>query len=186
LLEKAEFLLANKSKIKASNKRGGKKYLQAVGGTDWVLDKGALARDEKFDGYYAVQTSEPNLTAETILGAYHTLWKIEESFRIMKSTLEVRPIFHWTPNRIRGHFVLCFLTFLLERTLEIELCKTGLAVSPQVIRDTMNGMQITEMQYHDKKYFLRSDLTELGSKVLHTLSIRPPRNSGPMENLNLG
>jgi len=55
------------------------------------------------------------------MDAYHTLWKIEESFRITKSTLEVRPVFHWTPKRIRGHFVLCFLSFMMERKLEALL-----------------------------------------------------------------
>ncbi|ODA43329.1 Mobile element protein [Thermodesulfovibrio sp. N1] len=44
-----------------------------------------------------------NLSAEQILSAYHSLWKIEESFRIMKHTIEVRPVYHWTEKRIRGH-----------------------------------------------------------------------------------
>ena len=49
-----------------------------------------------FDGYYGIETSEKNITAEDVLKDYHALWKIEESFRIMKTTLEVRPVFHWT------------------------------------------------------------------------------------------
>jgi len=56
-----------------------------------------------FDGYYGIETSEKNLTAKEILKAYQALWKIEESFRIMKTTLEVRPIFYWTEPRIKGH-----------------------------------------------------------------------------------
>jgi transposase len=63
------------------------------------------------------------LSVEKILDAHHTLWRIEESFKIMKSTLEVRPIFHWTEKRIKGHFVVCFMAFLLERTLEVKLKK---------------------------------------------------------------
>ncbi len=58
-----------------------------------------------------------------MLDAYHTLWKIEESFRVMKSTLEVRPVFHWTEPRIKGQFVVRFLAFLLERTPEFHLKK---------------------------------------------------------------
>jgi len=47
-----------------------------------------------FEGYYAIQTSEKNLKLQDILEAHHNLWKIEESFRLMKTTLSVRPVFH--------------------------------------------------------------------------------------------
>ena len=52
-----------------------------------------------------------------IIRDYQDLWKIEESFRILKSHIKARPIFHWTEKRIKGHFVLCFIAFLIERTL---------------------------------------------------------------------
>lgn len=185
LLEKAEYLLENKSQIKSSGKRGGKKYLKEIGKTDWKLDLDALARDEQFDGYYAIQTSEPDLSAENILSAYHSLWKIEESFRVMKSTLEVRPIFHWTERRIQGHFVICFLAFLLERTMEIELRKVGANVSPQKIRDAINAMQFNQFQYNKESYFLRAPLTELGQEILSRFRIKPPALSGHMTNLHL-
>jgi len=126
LIKKARTLLKNKSYITASNKRGGKKYLKSSKDINWALDEEAIKKDEMFDGYYGIETSEKNLTAKEILKAYHTLWKIEESFRIMKSTLSVRPVFHWTESRIKGHFVICFLAFLLERTLEFKLKKANL------------------------------------------------------------
>ncbi len=55
------------------------------------MDEEAIKRDEKFDGYYAIQTSKKDMDVEEVLGAYHDLWKIEQSFRVMKSCLEVRP-----------------------------------------------------------------------------------------------
>jgi len=177
LLDKAEFLLANKALIKSGNKRGGKKYLKEIGSTpDWVLDEEVLARDKKFDGYYAIQTSEQNLDVESILDAYHTLWRIEESFRIMKSTLEVRPIFHWTPNRIKGHFVICFLSFLLERTLEFKLHENQIQATPDKIREAINAMQFAAIEFNEQKLFVKTKGTELGSKILRTLRIQPPKN----------
>jgi transposase len=176
LLEKTEYLLANKSMIKANNKRGGKKYLKEIGNTDWVLDEAALIRDEKFDGYYAIQTSEQNLDVEKVLDAYHSLWKIEESFRIMKSTLEVRPIFHWTENRIKGHFVICFLAFLLERTLEFKLKENQIEATPDKIREALNNMQFAVIDLNDQKLFVRTKDTELGSNILRTLRIKQPKS----------
>jgi transposase len=185
LLDKANQLLANKSLIKSSSKRGGKKYLIEQGeNIDWTLDAKAIAKDERFDGYYGIQTSDANLSVEKVLDAYHTLWKIEESFRVMKSTLEVRPIFHWTEDRIKGHFVICFLAFLLERTMEVELHSAGIIASTRDIRDTLNAMQFTETECKGKKYLLNTQTPELGLGILKLLKIKSPANSMAAEQFN--
>jgi transposase len=185
LVEKARHLLANKSLIKSNNKRGGKKYLKETGATDWILDQEALTRDAMFDGYYAIQTSEQNLSVEKILDAYHSLWKIEESFRIMKSTLEVRPIFHWTERRIKGHFVICFLAFLLERTMEIELRKAGYYMSVQDIRNALNSMQFAEVQCNTSNYFLTAPINDNAAAIFKALKMKLPANSGSMDKFNI-
>jgi len=122
---------------------------------------------------------------QDVLGAYHTLWKIEESFRIMKSTLEVRPIFHWTEPRIKGHFVVCFLSFLLERTLEFHLKKAKVAASPERIREALNSLAFVEMEIEQKKFYVKAKGTELGSQILRVLRIKPPKNVTPAEELSL-
>jgi len=187
LIEKARFLLVNKSKIKAQNKRGGKKYLKELNSDsiDWALDEEALARDEKFDGYYAIQTSEDDLKAQHVLENYHTLWRIEESFRIMKSTLEVRPVFHWTEPRIKGHFVLCFLTFLLERTLELKLKNVKEQASPEKIHEAINSLNFAEVEIEKKKFLIKTSGTVLASKILRIMRIKPPKNVTPAEELSL-
>jgi transposase len=184
LLEKAKYLLQDKARIQSSNKRGGKKYLKETTKTDWTLDTESIANDEKWDGYYGIQTSEKHLSAEKILDAHHTLWKIEESFRIMKSTLEVRPIFHWTENRIKGHFVICFLSFLLERTLEFTLKKAGISASPQNIRDALNSLQFAEIDLHSNKVLVKTKSEDLASKILRQLKIKAPKNVIPASEFN--
>src|SRR3990167_721534 len=156
LLEKASYLLQDKSRIKSSNRRGGKKYLKEITNTDWKLDTEAILNDEKWDGYYGIQTSEKNFSVEKILDALHTLWRIKESFRIMKSTLEVRPIFHWTENRIKGHFVVCLMAFLLERTVEIKLRNAEVDASPEKIRAALNSMQFAEVDLQDSKFLIKT------------------------------
>ena len=185
LIEKAKLLLENKSRIKASSKRGGKKYLKGRGEFNWVLDQEAIAKDERFDGYYGIQTSEKKLKAQDVLDAYHTLWKIEESFRVMKSTLEVRPVFHWTELRIKGHFVICFLAFLLERTLEFQLKKANISASPERIREALNAMNFVEMEIEQKMLCVKTKGTELGNQILRVLRIKSPKNVTPAEELTL-
>lgn len=179
LLEKALNLLDDKAKIRGSNKRNGKKYIKETTKTDWELNKDALERDQKWDGYYGIQTSEKDLSVDKIISAYKTLYKIEESFRIMKSTLEVRPIFHWTENRIKGHFVICFLAFLLERTLEFTLRNADINASPQKIRDALNSMQFAEIKLHGNNFMVKTKNDDLASKILRQLKIQSPKNIFP-------
>ena len=97
----------------------------------------------------------------------------------MKSTLEVRPIFHWTESRIKGHFVICFLAFLLERTLEFKLKNTDIHASPQKIRDALNSMQFAEIELHGNTFMVKTKSDELVSKILRQLRIQPPKNIFP-------
>ena len=176
LIKKAEKLLANPSAIKASNKKGGKRFIEHTSENDqYFLNEKAIASDERFDGYYAIQTSLPGMSAEDVVEAYHSLWKIEESFRVMKSTLEVRPIFHWTEKRIKGHFVICFLAFLMERTLEFKL-RNGLPMSPALIREAVNSLLFAELTMKGQQYLLKIKPTPEASKILRLLRIAPPKN----------
>lgn len=177
LVEKAKELLKEPARIRASNRRGSKRFILEKGEKEeYCLNEEAIAADEKFDGYYAIQTSLLDLKAEKVLEAYHTLWKIEESFRIMKSTLEVRPIFHWTERRIKGHFVVCFLAFLLERTLEYKLKMNGIMMSPNKIREALNSMMFTEVEINGQLYLIKMKLSEGATKILRVLRIASPKN----------
>ncbi|NPV81945.1 MAG: IS1634 family transposase [Firmicutes bacterium] len=189
MIEKAKSLLEDKSKIKASNKRGGKKYLKEVepGCIDWVLDEERIRKDERFDGYYGIQTNEKTMSVKDVLAAYHDLWKIEESFRIMKSTLEVQPIFHWTERRIKGHFVVCFLAFLLARTLEFKLRKAGVEASADAIREAVNSMNFARVEIERNGYLIKTKGTDLSNKILRLLRIKPLPNISPADEFqNLG
>ena len=185
LLDKANFLLQNKALIKGSSKRGGKKYLKETSNPNWILDNNLIAKDEKFDGYYGVQTNlTNNLKVEEILSSYHNLWRIEENFRIMKSLLEVRPIFHWTEDRIKGHFMVCFLSFVLEKTLELKLKHANIEdVSVDNVREAINSMRFAEVELNNKKMLIKSSNTELANKILRNFKIPPPANITPAENL---
>ena len=177
-LEKAQALLASTGKINASNRRGPKKYLKESrpDKSDWSLDENRITEEASFDGLYGIQTSEKTLSAMQIIEIKNTLWKIEESFRILKTTLETRPVFHWTPKRIRGHFVLCFLAFLLERSLEIKAKENGITASPQQLKDALNSLQVTGFSHNDKLYFLKTRGDSLGNKLVRLFRIKPPGN----------
>ena len=114
----------------------------------------------------------------------NTSW-IEESFRIMKSTLETRPIFHWTSKRIKGHFVVCFLSFLLERTLECNLKKNNIDISPEKIRNAINSMTFTQLNISDETFLVKTKFAEFASQILKVMKIPAVKNISLLNELVL-
>jgi transposase len=87
-----------------------------------VINQGAVDEDIRLAGYNLLVTSETKMKAIDIYSTYHNLWRIEESFRIMKSDLDARPVFLQKEETIKGHFLICYLTVLLVRLFQfIEL-----------------------------------------------------------------
>jgi transposase len=99
---------------------GYKKYLKIEGETTVVLNEEKIAREALWDGLHGVftNTKRSEIDAFAVLGHYHGLWQVEESFRIDKHDLRMRPIFHWNPDRIRAHIAICFVAFSLIRFLQ--------------------------------------------------------------------
>lgn len=85
------------------------------------LNEEAIEKDRQLAGYNMLVTSEVKMSDEEIYNAYHNLWRIEESFRNMKSELDARPAFVQKEDTIKGHFFICYATVLLERILQFKI-----------------------------------------------------------------
>ena len=90
-------------------------------GDHLILNSAKIEEEEKFDGYYAIVTSELDDTDEHIIEMYRGLWRIEESFKVTKSVLGARPVFLQTPEHINAHFLTCFVSLLIARAVELRL-----------------------------------------------------------------
>ena len=86
-----------------------------------VIDDNKINEDTLYDGYFCIITSELDYDYNKILEVYGNLWKIEESFRITKSDLEVRPIYVNTTEHINGHFQICYTALVIIRLLQLKL-----------------------------------------------------------------
>jgi hypothetical protein len=82
------------------------------------VDRATLAAEANLDGKYLLATSDPDLTAEDVALGYKNLLEAERAFRTMKSTLDLRPVYHRLDERIRAHILLCWLALLLIRVAE--------------------------------------------------------------------
>lgn len=88
-----------------------------------TIDQDKVNEDLKYAGYNLMVTSETNMKPIEIYNTYHSLWKIEESFKITKSYLDARPVYVQKKETIYGHFLICYLSLFLLRVMEIKCFK---------------------------------------------------------------
>ena len=107
-----------------ASKRFGPHLSQNDNGRPY-LDQNKLRRAEHLDGKFVLTTNDDSLSVADIALGYKGMWIIESCFKKMKTTgLEVRPMFHWMPQRITAHVKLCVLALMIQRTAEIATEQT--------------------------------------------------------------
>lgn len=94
-----------------------------------TLNEEAIQKDRRLAGYNMLVTSEYKMEGTHIYEAYHNLWRIEESFRVMKSELDARPVYLQKENSIKGHFLICYVTVLLIRLLQFKTLENKYSTS---------------------------------------------------------
>ena len=131
-VEKARNLVASPSAYNRSTSHGAAKYVKNLtfstetGEVDnkksaLFFDDEKLAEEEKYDGFYAIVTSELDMEDDRVIEIYRGLWRIEESFKITKSDLSTRPVYLSKRDHIEAHFLICFVSLVLARLLEKKL-----------------------------------------------------------------
>ncbi len=132
-IEKAKDLIKNPAKYNRATSYGASKYVKNLifdeetgeilesAHQHLTFDEERLKEEEKFDGYYAIVTSEYKESDDKIIEMYRGLWKIEESFKITKSDIESRPVYLSLREHIDAHFLICFISLVIVRILEYRL-----------------------------------------------------------------
>lgn len=129
------------------------------------INEKAIEHAKKLAGYNMIVTSETRMTASEIYAAYHNLWRIEESFRVMKSQLDARPVYLQKKDTITGHFLICYLAVLLTRLFQIHILNDNYGT--EEIFDFMHDFRVAKVS--DRKYInlarSSSFIKELASKT---------------------
>jgi len=105
------------------NKRGYNKFLEISDNVQVVISEQKINEDEKWDGLKGYLTNT-ELPAKEVYDQYCGLWVIEKAYRVTKGTLEMRPMFHFTPKRIQAHVCICFVAYKVYKELE-RILKTN-------------------------------------------------------------
>ena len=110
--------------------------------------------EEQWDGLHGVITNVKDLKPQEVYSQYRGLWQVEEVFRIQKTDLKIRPIYHWTPKRIKSHLALSYIAFSCVRTLQYLLKKAGKQLSCKEINYNLSRYRVTVTQdERSKKIF---------------------------------
>jgi transposase len=134
-----------------------------------VLDRAKITTEARLDGKYLLSTSDPDLSAEDVALGYKNLLEAERGFRDLKSTIELRPVFHRIEPRIRAHVLLCWLALLLIRVAERRTGQTWRHINRQLGRlhaITLAGPAGTVVQ--------TTETTTAQADILRACELTPP------------
>lgn len=112
------------------NNRGYNKYLKLTGEINIAIDYNEYDNDRVWDGLKGYVTNT-NLTRKQIIGNYSQLWQIEKAFRISKTDLRIRPVYHRLKERIEAHICICFTAYAIYKELERLLRVNKIDISPE-------------------------------------------------------
>jgi transposase len=114
------------------NKRGYNKFLDISDNVQVSINRQKISDDEKWDGLKGYLTNT-GLDADEVCRQYNGLWVIENAYRVTKGTLEMRPMFHFTPKRIEAHVCICFVAYKVYKELERILKLNGISLSVDTV-----------------------------------------------------
>ena len=133
------------------------------------INQAKVQEEESLDGKYLLSSSDDTLSPEDIVLGYKQLMEVERAFRTLKTTLELRPLYHRKEERIRAHVLLCYLSLLLVRIAERETGETW-----DRIRPIMDRCHLGEFSSKDGRIFQRTELTSEQVNILNRLKIAHP------------
>jgi hypothetical protein len=145
------------------------RYLRQTKSGRLLIDRRKVAAEERLDGKYLLSSSDPDLSAEEIALGYKNLREAERSFRDLKTTLELRPVFHRLEHRIRAHIVVCWLALLLIRIAERRSGQSWRRIATELQRlhlVTLHGAAGTVQQ--------TTQPTDAQRAILAALDVEPP------------
>ena len=132
------------------NKRGYNKFLKMEGDIRVTIDYGKLEADAKWDGLKGYLTNT-NIPPEEVYAAYHNLWHVERAFRISKSKIEIRPMFHFTRRRIEAHVCICFVALKVYKELERLLKLSNINMSVDKVLELARTIVTIQMTLPQNK-----------------------------------
>jgi hypothetical protein len=153
-----------------STKPGLNRYLRTTPGGLLRIDAAAVKAEEKLDGKYLLRATDPAMSAEDIALGYKQLYEVERGWRSLKTSLDLRPVYHRLEDRVRAHVILCWLALLLVRVIE-----TTTAMTWHHIREHLDELHVGTFTGPAGTYRQRTETTKPQRDLFAKLDLTPPK-----------
>jgi Transposase DDE domain len=153
-----------------STKPGLNRYLRVTPGGLLRVDAAAVKAEQKLDGKYLLRTTDPHMSTQDIALGYKQLYEVERGWRSMKTSLDLRPVYHRLEERIRAHVILCWLALLLVRVTETTTGSTW-----HQLREHLDELHIGTFTGAAGTYRQRTELTKPQRDIFARLDLTAPK-----------
>ena len=150
---------------------GNKRFIAVKGRAR--LDEDKIREAERWDGLQGIVTNIRDMSHRELFARYRDLWQVEDSFRVTKHDLRVRPIFHWVPRRVQAHLAISFMAFACIRHLSYRVALQKQRTSPEVIRNALIHRQCSVLKHKrtGRRYAVPSKPTPNMEKIYDTMGL---------------
>lgn len=145
------------------------KYLRRGRDGRLEVDRDAVKREERLDGKWVVTTNDDTLTPDDMALGYKQLMQVEDCWRMMKSGMRMRPIYHWSVHRIHAHVTLCVLALLLTRMAENRADDTWRNIAAR-----LQTIKVVEYERDGSRIHQTTDVRPAVQQLLKTLNVPEP------------
>lgn len=152
--------------------KGYRKYLK-LDREHISIDEKKIEEESRYDGKWVLRTNT-ELPAEMLALKYKELWKVEQTFRDVKSVLETRPVYHQNDAAIRGHVFCSFLALVLRKELKSRLEKAGSYIEWADIKQDLERLQEVILQEQGKRFAIRTECTGNCGKIFQAAGVAVP------------
>ena len=140
----------------------------------WSIDEDAIADAQLFDGKLALITNAPDLTPTEAVERYRSLADIERGFRVLKSDIEIAPVHHRLPDRIRAHALICFMALTLYRVMRMRLKAQRHTASPSTALNLLARIQKHTAHIGDRTFNGTSKTTQEQLDLFEAMGLKKP------------
>ena len=147
---------------------------------NYQINEKALTHAQLMDGKLLLVTNTQDLTPEQVVGRYKSLADIERGFRVLKSDIEIGPIRHRLPQRIRAHVSICFMALIMYRVMRQRLKDADSGWSPDSALSQLKRIQHHRIEVNEKPLTGISTLTQDQKAILMSLQVNKPTEKGQL------
>lgn len=149
--------------------------MDAEQGIAFEVQEAKIDFEAQLDGLFILRTNRRDLTMAEVVAAYKTLNRAENAFRELKDFIDLRPMYHWSSDRVRGHIFICVLAYLVEICIELKLRRAGHKLTARAALDHLSEIELIHQEVENIKLCTYTQPSKLSREIIRTLGLHLPK-----------